>query len=110
MRSHDRSGKHGFGMTRDAIRRYNAEGLDGLHDRPCSRQPPKLDEDQCRQLCDEVLAGPYVVPEARFQHDAFALVLREVNTTQIRDSSIALPPTSTSRSSWIKHAGTRPMT
>lgn len=45
---------------RDAIRRYNAEGLDGLHDRERSGRPNKLGEDKRRELCDLVLAGPDV--------------------------------------------------
>jgi transposase len=45
---------------RDAIRRYNAEGLDGLHDRQRSGRPSKLDKDQRRELCALVLAGPDV--------------------------------------------------
>lgn len=45
---------------RDAIRRYNAEGLDGLHDRERPGRPCKLGEDQRRELCDLVLAGPDV--------------------------------------------------
>jgi transposase len=45
---------------RDAIRRYNAEGLDGLHDRKRPGRPSKLGEDQRRALCDLVLAGPDV--------------------------------------------------
>lgn len=43
---------------RDAIRRYNAEGLDGLHDRQRPGRPSKLGEDRRRELCDLVLAGP----------------------------------------------------
>lgn len=50
------------GMTnqalRDAIRRYNVEGLDGLHDRDRSGRPSKLDQDQSAELCALVLAGP----------------------------------------------------
>ena len=45
---------------RDAIRRFNVEGLDGLHDRERSGRPSKLDKDQRRELCALVLAGPDV--------------------------------------------------
>lgn len=45
---------------RDAIRRYNTEGLDGLHDRERPGRPSKLDEEQRRTLCALVLAGPDV--------------------------------------------------
>lgn len=45
---------------RDAIRRYNAEGLDGLHDRQRPGRPSKLGEDKRRELCELVLAGPDV--------------------------------------------------
>lgn len=48
---------------RDAIRRYNAEGLDGLHDRQRPGRPSKLGEDQRRELCELVLAGPDVEKE-----------------------------------------------
>lgn len=45
---------------RDAIRRYNVEGLDGLHDRERSGRPSKLGEAQRQELCDLVRAGPDV--------------------------------------------------
>lgn len=45
---------------RDAIRRYNAEGLDGLHDRQRPGRPSKLGEEKRRELCELVLAGPDV--------------------------------------------------
>ena len=35
---------------RDAVVRYNAEGLAGLHDRPRPGAKPRLDEQQMRQL------------------------------------------------------------
>jgi transposase len=42
----------------DAIKRYNAEGMDGLMDRPRSGRPSKLDAEQQKELCEIVLAGP----------------------------------------------------
>jgi transposase len=45
---------------RDAIRRFNAEGLDGLHDRERPGRPNKLGKEKRRELCDLVLAGPDV--------------------------------------------------
>ncbi len=39
----------------DAVGRYNAEGLDGLHDRPRPGAKPRLDEEQMKQLRQVVL-------------------------------------------------------
>src|SRR5215216_4791993 len=44
----------------DAVVRYNAEGLAGLHDRPRSGRRPRLDEEQRAALRQLVLAGPEV--------------------------------------------------
>jgi transposase len=43
---------------RDAVLRYNAEGLAGLHDRPRSGRRPRLDEEQRAALRQMVLDGP----------------------------------------------------
>jgi len=43
---------------RDAITRYNAEGLEGLCDRPKGRPPRKLTAEQEQALCKAVLDGP----------------------------------------------------
>jgi transposase len=48
---------------RDAIKRYNAEGLDGLHDRPRSGRPSKLSERQRGALREIVVKGPDVEAE-----------------------------------------------
>jgi transposase len=45
---------------RDAVLRYNAEGLAGLHDRPRSGRRPRLDEEQRAALRQVVLDGPEV--------------------------------------------------
>ena len=45
---------------RDAVLRYNAEGLDGLHDRPRSGTKPRLDDGQMAQLRQIVVDGPDV--------------------------------------------------
>jgi transposase len=45
---------------RDAIHRYNAEGIDGLYDRERSGRPRKLDETARKELCEIVVAGPDV--------------------------------------------------
>ena len=37
---------------RDAIKRYNAEGIEGLHDRPRTGRPAKLSEAQRSELRD----------------------------------------------------------
>jgi transposase len=45
---------------RDAVLRYNVEGLAGLHDRPRSGRRPRLTEEQRAALRQVVLAGPEV--------------------------------------------------
>ena len=45
---------------RDAVVRYNAEGLVGLHDRPRPGRPARLDEIQKAELKQAVLDGPDV--------------------------------------------------
>lgn len=45
---------------RDAVRRYNAEGLAGLRDRPRSGRPSRLDEGRRAELRKLILAGPEV--------------------------------------------------
>jgi transposase len=45
---------------RDAVLRYNAEGLAGLHDRPRPGRRPRLDEEQRAALRQVVLDGPEV--------------------------------------------------
>lgn len=47
----------------DAIKRYNAEGIDGLYDRPRPGRPPKLDDDQRAALRQIVIDGPDVEAE-----------------------------------------------
>lgn len=42
----------------DAVKRYNAEGLDGLNDRPKPGRTPKLTEDQENELKTIVENGP----------------------------------------------------
>ena len=50
------------GMDRQTLRdwviRYNADGIDGLADRPRDRRPPKLDAEEKSELVRIVLAGP----------------------------------------------------
>jgi transposase len=43
---------------RDAVVRYNAEGLTGLHDRPGRGQQPRLTQDQQSDLKAWVVKGP----------------------------------------------------
>src|SRR5215470_6550235 len=43
---------------RDAIKRLNAEGLDGLYDRPRWGRPRRLDAEQEAKIKAAVLAGP----------------------------------------------------
>ncbi len=42
----------------DAVVRYNAEGLSGLHDRPKGHRRPVLNDQEGAALVDLVLAGP----------------------------------------------------
>jgi len=42
----------------DSVTRYNAEGLDGLYDRPKGRPPRKLTAEREQALCKVVLDGP----------------------------------------------------
>ena len=45
---------------RDAVVRYNAEGLDGLHDRPRPGAARRLDDERLEMLRQVVLDGPDV--------------------------------------------------
>ncbi len=49
----------------DAVVRYNAEGLTGLHDRPKGRRRPVLDEAEAVALNRLVLAGPDLARHGR---------------------------------------------
>ena len=49
----------------DAVVRYNAEGLAGLHDRPKGRRRPVLDQDDEAALVQIVLAGPDLAHHGR---------------------------------------------
>jgi len=49
----------------DAVVRYNAEGLAGLHDRPKGHRRPVLDEEEGAALKDLVLAGPDLARHGR---------------------------------------------
>ena len=48
---------------KDAIKRYNCEGISGLKDRPHTGRPPKLDDVKRQALHDIVLAGPDIETE-----------------------------------------------
>ncbi len=43
---------------RDAVVRYNAEGLEGLHDRPKGHPPQRLTADEEAALAAVIIAGP----------------------------------------------------
>ena len=45
---------------RDAVVRYNAEGLNGLHDRPRSGRKPRLNEAERTELAKLIKDGPDV--------------------------------------------------
>ena len=49
--------------VKDAIKRYNAEGVAGLKDRPHSGRPRKLEAGRLQELHDIALAGPDVEAE-----------------------------------------------
>lgn len=49
--------------VKDAIKRYNAEGVAGLKDRPHKGRPRKLDAEGRQKLHDIALAGPDVEAE-----------------------------------------------
>jgi transposase len=51
----------------DAVVRYNAEGLAGLHDRPKGRRRPVLDQDDEAALKKLVLAGPDLARHGRME-------------------------------------------
>jgi transposase len=48
---------------RDAVLRYNAEGLDGLYNRPGAGRKPKLDAEQQATLKELILKGPDIEAE-----------------------------------------------
>jgi transposase len=48
---------------RDAVLRYNAEGLDGLYNRPGAGRKPKLDAAQQATLKELILKGPDIEAE-----------------------------------------------
>ena len=64
---------------RDAIRRYNVEGLEGLHDRPRSGRPCKIGEAERGQLCEIVREGPDIEQEglAAYTREDAARIARE---------------------------------
>ena len=50
---------------RDAVLRYNAEGLTGLHDRLKGHRRPVLSDEEIATLKDVVLAGPDLAHHGR---------------------------------------------
>ena len=52
---------------RDAVVRYNAEGLAGLHDRPKGHARPLLSDDESAKLKALVLAGPDLARHGRME-------------------------------------------
>ena len=64
---------------RDAIKRYNREGVAGLHDKPHTGRPPKLDAVKCEQLCAIVREGPDVETEglSAYTRDDAAKIAKE---------------------------------
>lgn len=64
---------------KDAVRRYNAEGLSGLRDRPHTGRPRKLDDVQREQLHDIALAGPDIEIDhlSAYTRDDLAGIVKE---------------------------------
>jgi transposase len=77
---------------RDAIKRYNAEGIEGLHDRPRTGRPAKLSEAQRSELRAIVVKGPDVEAEDLSAHTRDDLV--KIVATKW---SVAYDPTSVGR-------------
>lgn len=63
----------------DAIKRYNAEGIAGLYDRPKPGRPRRLDSTQEGELGEIVLAGPDVEAEgvSAYTREDLARIVRE---------------------------------
>lgn len=63
----------------DVIKRYNAEGLAGLYDRPRSGRPCKLSTEQQEELRGLVLAGPDVEKDglSAFTRDDLVKIAQE---------------------------------
>lgn len=64
---------------RDAIKRYNAEGVDGLYDRSRSGRPSKLTKAQLAELRAIAVAGPDVEAEglSAYTRDDLARIAHE---------------------------------
>lgn len=76
----------------DAIKRYNAQGIEGLHDRPRSGRPGKLSEDQRAQLREIVVKGPDI------EADGLSAFTRDDLVKVSRDKwGVAYDPTSIGR-------------
>jgi transposase len=63
----------------DAIKRYNAEGLDGLYDRPKPGRPRRLSAAHEGELGEIVMAGPDVEQEgvSAYTREDLARIVRE---------------------------------
>lgn len=77
---------------RDAIKRYNAEGIEGLHDRPRTGRPAKLSEAQRSELRAIVVKGPDVEAE-----DLSAYTRDDLVKIVATEWSVAYDPTSVGR-------------
>ena len=77
---------------RDALKRYNAEGVAGLYDRPRSGRPCKLSHDQRTALRDIVVKGPNVEAEGLSSYTRDDLVKIAEDTW-----NVAYDPTSMGR-------------
>ena len=77
---------------RDAIKRYNAEGIEGLYDRPHTGRPSKLSEKQRDELREIVVKGPDV------EADGLSAYTRDDLVTIARKKwKVAYDPTSIGR-------------
>jgi transposase len=77
---------------RDAIKRYNAEGIEGLHDRPRAGRPRKLSDAQRSELRTIVIEGPDI------EADGLSAYTREDLARLIQSKwGVAYGPTSVGR-------------
>ena len=75
----------------DAVNRYNANGVPGLHDLPRSGRPRHLDAEQEQQLHARVVAGPDVEAEgiSAYTREDLCTIVREEMGVSFHASSMS---------------------
>ena len=75
----------------DAVNRYNAHGVPGLHDLPRSGRPRHLDAEQEQQLHARVVAGPDVEAEgiSAYTREDLCTIVREEMGVSFHVSSMS---------------------